>query len=262
MVILLFFAWVTPLLATSVAPPPKVAGEAVIVVDVESGKILYERSSRARRAVASTQKLLTALIVASSKSLHGPVVIERQDTLPPPTKLYLREGEVYSRGELLKAMLVRSPNDVASALARDHSGSEEDFAEVMTDVARYLGAEDSNFKNASGLPSADQYSTARDMAIIARAAYTNPVIRATIRLPHLDFVKNSGQRVKLSNTNRVLQNYEKCTGMKTGYTSSAGNCLIASAEGKNGAVIAVILGSSRPKIWEDMESLLRWAQGR
>jgi D-alanyl-D-alanine carboxypeptidase (penicillin-binding protein 5/6) len=237
-----------------------VAGDSVIVINAESGKVLHERSSRTRRPVASTHKLLTALIVASSADLQGEVSIEKEDTLPPPTKLYLKEGERYSRADLLKAMLIRSPNDAAAALARDHAGSESHFARLMNSVAEYLGAEDSNFLNASGLPAPDQYSTARDIAIIARAAYANPIVRSAIRTPRWDFIKNSGEKVSLGNTNRVLANYENCTGMKTGYTAAAGNCLVASAEGPQGTIIAVILGSSRQNIWKDMEKLLRWAQ--
>lgn len=239
---------------------PDIHGASYIVVHAESGKILSERNSRARRAVASTQKLLTALITVESGDLWKPVRIPREAAEVAPTKLYLKIGEVYSRYSLLKSLLVRSPNDAAAALAYSISGDEERFGDLMTQMARALGANDSRFRNASGLPHEDQHSTARDMAIIARAAYLNPTVRKIVRMRTTTFKKNDGGVVELTNTNRVLRTYTKCTGMKTGYTKAAGNCLVASAEGDSGTIIAVILGSNRGRISSDMVRLLSWGE--
>lgn len=238
--------------------PPTVRGAAYIVVDADTGRVLLEKNSTSPRPVASTQKLLTALLISSDHDLENKVKISKQDTVASPTKLYLKEGEVYPRHLLLKAMLMRSYNDVASALARDFAGSESAFASKMNEIASYLGAKNSNFKNASGLPASGQYSTARDIAIIARAAYFDPVINSIVKTPKWDFKRPTGSTVSVKNTNRLLGNYRFCTGMKTGYTSAAGNCLVATAESPEGRFIAVILGSSRPAIWEDMEKVLRW----
>lgn len=260
-ILTLYFSTLTLTFSSSSAlssPVPSVRGEAYIVVDADSGKVLLEKNSTAPRPVASTQKLLTALMIASSRDLDNPVRISRDDTSVSPTKLYLKEGEEYSRYDLLKAMLMRSYNDAASALARDFSGSESAFARKMNEIASYLGASNSNFKNASGLPAPDQHSTARDIAIIARAAYFDPVVNGIVKTPLWNFKRASGESVQVKNTNRLLKSYQFCTGMKTGYTSAAGNCLVAAAESPSGRFIAVILGSSRPAIWEDMESLLRW----
>lgn len=256
---ILMLLWPPP--TRSAPPPPSLKGEAYIVVCADTGKVLLEKNSTTPRPVASTQKLLTALLVASDPDLDGPVKISKQDTTAAPTKLYLKEGEVYPRHSLLKAMLMRSYNDAAAALARDFSGSEELFAKKMNEVAEYLGAQNSNFKNASGLPSPGQHSTARDIAIIARAAYFDPVISKIVRTPSWNFRKMSGENVLVKNTNRLLGSYQFCTGMKTGYTAAAGNCLVATSESPAGRFIAVILGSSRPAIWEDMEKILRWASG-
>ncbi len=239
---------------------PAVSGAAYIVIHAESGKVLSEKNSRERRAVASTQKLLTALIAAESGDLWKPVRILPEAAAAAPTKLYLKSGEVYSRYSLLKSLLVRSPNDAAAALAHSISGDEESFGRLMTRMARALGAGDSTFRNASGLPAEGQYSTARDMAIIARAAYLNPTVRKIVGMRRTTFRKNDGGVVELTNTNRVLQTYTKCTGMKTGYTKAAGNCLVASAEGDSGTTIAVILGSSRGRISSDMVKLLSWGE--
>lgn len=240
------------------APPSNIRGEAYIVVDIDTGKVLLEKNSTATRPVASTQKLLTALLIASDPNINRPVKITKQDTTVAPSKLYIKEGEIYSRHLLLKAMLMRSYNDVAYALARDFAGSEVAFASKMNEIATYLGAKNSSFKNASGLPSEGQYSTARDIAIIARTAYLDPIINAIVKTPSWNFEKNTGERVPVKNTNRLLGGYRFCTGMKTGYTAAAGNCLVAASESPKGRHIAVILGSSRPAIWEDMEKVLKW----
>jgi len=239
---------------------PSVQGAAYIVVHAESGEVLLEKNSRERRPVASTQKLLTALITAENGELWRPVTIPDEAAQAAPTKLYLKSGEVYSRYSLLKSLLVRSPNDAAAALAYSISGSEERFGGLMTKMARALGARDSAFQNASGLPAEGQYSTARDMAIIARAAYANPVVKKIVGMKSTTFQKNSGEIVELTNTNRVLQTYTKCTGMKTGYTKAAGNCLVASSESDSGTIIAVILGSQRGQISSDMVRLLTWGE--
>lgn len=246
--------------AEGLAGVPEVHGAAYIVVHAESGKVLAERNSRERRAVASTQKLLTALIAAESGDLWKPVRIPQEAAEVAPTKLYLKSGEVYSRYSLLKSLLVRSPNDAAAALAHSISGDEDSFGDLMTRMARAIGAKDSNFRNASGLPAEGQHSTARDMAIIARTAYLNPTVRKIVGMRKTTFRKNDGGVVELTNTNRVLQTYTKCTGMKTGYTKAAGNCLVASAEGESGTIIAVILGSNRGRISSDMVKLLSWGE--
>lgn len=240
------------------APAPEVYGASAIVVDVQTGRVLYNKNSRERRAVASTQKLLTALLVAENGDLDAPVTIKAEDTTAPPTKLYLKAGHVYSRRELLQALLLRSANDVARALARDHAGSVEIFAEKMNRRARAMGAVSSNFINPNGLPADGQYSTARDMAIIARNAYANPVIRQMVSTQRAEFHFADGRVREMINTNRVLHAAPFCNGMKTGYTDAAGHCLVASGHANGKDVITVILGSNKAKVWNDSRKLLEW----
>src|SRR5207237_1654743 len=130
------------------------------------------------RAAASTQKLLTALIIAERGYLDQPVTVQLVDTLAEPVKLNIKPGETYQRIDLLRALLVKSPNDVARCLARDYAGSVDAFAEKMNAKAQQLGAIHSHFLNPNGLPIPGQYSTARDLATIARAAYANPMTRS------------------------------------------------------------------------------------
>lgn len=241
---------------------PRTRAAAVLVQDARSGEILYEKNADARRAAASTQKLLTALIVAEDGLLDRTVVVQPVDTQAEPVRLNIKPGETYRRIELLRALLVKSPNDVARCLARDNAGSIELFAEKMNAKARSLGAIHSNFVNPNGLPIPDQYSTARDLAIIARAAYANDTIRSIVCLPKLTFRYASGRTRELTNTNKVLKQLPYCNGMKTGYTEAAGHCLIASGNIPGRDVIVVVLGDSSAGVWRDASALLSWGLRR
>jgi D-alanyl-D-alanine carboxypeptidase (penicillin-binding protein 5/6) len=239
--------------------PPPVQARSVLVFNPRTGRILYERNADERRPVASTQKLLTGLIVAESGTLSLPVQVASVDTLCEPTKLYFKPGEIYTRRELLTALLVHSCNDVARCLARDNAGSVDAFADRMNQRAASLGARDSHFVNPNGLPSPGdpQWSTARDMARIARAAYFNPIIRQVVSMRRMAFRFNDGRVAEFDNTNKVLRRYELCTGMKTGYTEAAGRNLISSASNGDRSVIVVCLGDTRA-IWNDSQALLAW----
>jgi D-alanyl-D-alanine carboxypeptidase (penicillin-binding protein 5/6) len=237
---------------------PKTTAASVIVVDANTGKTLYEKNPDQFRAPASTQKLLTALIVAESGFLDRQVTVQPTDTMAEPVKLNIKAGDTYQRIDLLRALLVKSPNDVARCLARDNAGSIETFAEVMNRRAQQLGAVHSHFVNPNGLPVPGQYSTARDLALVARAAYANPTIRSIVCLPQLVFRFANGRTRELENTNKLLRRLPYCNGMKTGYTDSAGKCLIASGTRPGRDVIVVVLGDTSSRVWRDASALLSW----
>ncbi len=247
---------VAPGPVSKVAPSTRAAS--VMVIDARTGEIFYEKNADAPRAAASTQKLLTALIVAERGFLDRPVVVEAVDTFAEPVKLNIKPGETYQRIDLLRALLVKSPNDVARCLARDNAGSVEAFAEVMNERARQLGATNSHFLNPNGLPVPGQYSTARDLSIIARAAYANPTIRSITCLRTLVFRFANGRTRELENTNQVLKRLPYCNGLKTGYTEAAGHCLIASGARPGRDIIVVVLGDSKAGVWQDASALLSW----
>jgi D-alanyl-D-alanine carboxypeptidase (penicillin-binding protein 5/6) len=202
--------------------------------------------------------LLTALIIAETGYLDRLVRVEQIDTLAEPVKLNIRPGDFYQRIDLLRALLVKSPNDVARCLARDNAGSLEAFADKMNAKAQMLGATHSHFINPNCLPMPGQYSTARDLAIIARAAYGNPTIRSIVCLPQLVFRYANGRTRELENTNKVLKRLPFCNGMKTGYTEAAGHCLIASGSRPGRDIIVVVLGDTKSGVWTDAASLLSW----
>jgi D-alanyl-D-alanine carboxypeptidase (penicillin-binding protein 5/6) len=238
---------------------PKTSASSVIVINVSNGQVLYEKNPDQIRAPASTTKLLTGLIVAETGSLDRPVTVAQVDTFAEPVKLNIKPGDIYQRIDLLRALLVKSPNDVARCLARDNAGSIEAFAEKMNQRAAALGATHSHFVNPNGLPDARQYSTARDLSTIARVAYANPTIRSIVCLPQLVFRFANGRTRELENTNKLLRRLPYCNGMKTGYTEAAGKCLIASGSRPGKDIIVVVLGDSHNGVWRDAGALLAWA---
>jgi D-alanyl-D-alanine carboxypeptidase (penicillin-binding protein 5/6) len=242
------------------AKPPAVHAQSVIVIDASDGKVLYEKNADVERTIASTTKLLTALLIVESGNLDQEVTVEPIDTVCEPTKLYFKPGEHYDRRSLLFALLVHSCNDVARCLARDNAGSIFQFASKMDQRAHQLGALNSEFANPNGLPSPgeEQHSTARDLSRIARVAYANPLIRQIVDTKTLVFQYADGRTREFTNTNKVLGRYPLCNGMKTGYTDAAGHCLVSSAANGNRTVISVCLGDNQ-SIWNDSQRLLMWA---
>ena len=248
--------------AIPTSAPPPIAAESAIVIDVVSGRVLYAKNADAPRAVASTQKIVTALCVLDAGNIDKPVIIEPSDEACEPTRLDMKPGDNYPRRELLKILMVKSANDVARALARDVGGSQEGFAALMNQKAAALGMRNSNFINPNGLPMAGQYSTARDMAIAARAAYRSPLIRSFTATKSMTFLFNDGRTRFVENTNKLLKTVPYCDGLKTGTTNAAGRCLVASGSLNGRSIITVVLKSTTPHVWKDSSNLLAWALER
>jgi D-alanyl-D-alanine carboxypeptidase (penicillin-binding protein 5/6) len=229
----------------------------VLVLDARTGQVLYEKNADEHRPAASTQKLLTGLIVAESGNLSAPVTVDVSDTWAEPVKLNIQPGETYRRYDLLNVMLVHSMNDVARCLARDNAGSVEAFADKMNKKAAELGMTESHFVNPNGLPIPDQYSTARDMSKVAFAVYHNTLLRSIICQKQVTFTYADGRQRTFDTTNHVLLTYPLCNGMKTGYTDAAGHCLISSASNGSRDIISVVLGDNG-YVWRDSYNLLAW----
>lgn len=241
--------------------PPTVTSPSAILVSVDSGEVLFTRNADERRPVASLQKLLTALLIVEAGNLNRSLTVDRSDTLIAPTRIGFRAGDQYSRHDLLRVIIVRSANDAAHSLARDHSGSEAAFARAMTERARRLGMINSRFGNASGLPDPSQYSTARDMArlglYIMRTPHCQP-IREAMAMQSYTFRFNNGETRTLTNTNRLLRQMPGCNGMKTGFTNASGSCLMSSATRDGKTVMAIVLGARGEQRWRDSRNLLEW----
>lgn len=240
-------------------PKPSVYGRYAAVLDGKTMQFFYKKSAHSKTPVASTQKLVTALVVCSGGDLDQIVTVPEDVLRVEPTIVGVKPGETYTRRQLLTSLLVKSGNDIAATLAIDNAGSIEAFAEKMNTYARYIGMNQSNFVNPHGLPATGQYSTARDIALAAFEAYQNPDIRAMVKMKTYEFVFNSGETRTLYNTNKVLSSFEGCNGMKTGFTYAAGNCLVSSASVNGVDRISVVIKSARPQVSEDSKKLLEWS---
>jgi D-alanyl-D-alanine carboxypeptidase (penicillin-binding protein 5/6) len=243
-------------------PIPQISAGRCIVIDPETDDILFEKSPDAKGAIASTTKIMTALLVVEAGDLDSIVTIELADTQCAPVRIGLKVGEKYTRRQLLTAMMVKSSNDIAQALARDNAGSVAAFASKMNERAKALGLQNTFFVNPHGLPSTtdeNPYSTARDLAVIAKTADLQPEIRKIVKLQSYKFVRPDGKSIELSNTNRVLRSASYCDGMKTGYTDAAGYCLVATGSRNGRRRIVVVLNDSSTGVWKDAEALLDWA---
>lgn len=243
-------------------PIPQISAGRCIVIDPENDDVLFEKNPDDRGAIASTTKIMTGLLIVEAGDLDKIVTIELSDTQCAPVRIGLKVGETYTRRQLLTAMLVKSSNDIAQALARDNAGSVAAFATKMDERAKALGLQNTHFVNPHGLPSLtddDPYSTPRDLAMIAKAADKLPDIRKIVKLESYKFVKPDGKSIELANTNRVLRSTSYCDGMKTGYTEAAGYCLVATGERNGRRRIVVVLNDTSTSVWKDAEALLDWA---
>lgn len=243
-------------------PVPQISADRVIIIDPATDEVLFDKNADKRGAIASTTKLLTALLVVETGNLDQIITVEQSDTQCAPVRLGIKAGDQYTRRQLLTAVLVKSSNDIAQALARDNAGSVEAFVAKMNAKCAELGLKNSHYVNPHGLPSTtgdDPYSTARELSVIAKACDQKPEIREIVKLQSYKFTFPNGRVTELANTNRVLRTASYCDGMKTGYTDAAGYCLVASGERNGKRRIVVVLNDTEGGVWRDAQSLLDWA---
>jgi D-alanyl-D-alanine carboxypeptidase (penicillin-binding protein 5/6) len=249
---------VNPPVAMAVTTIPITAVSAVLM-DSSSGQLLYTKNLNARRAPASTTKILTALVVAENMDLDAIVVIPASIEGIEPSKINLRGGERFRVRDLLKATLINSANDAAETLAIAAGGSLQGFATMMNRKAGALGCRDSHFVRASGLPAGGHYSTAYDMALIMRAAQKNTFLFETMRIKTTAITSLDGRRIYLKNHNKMLlRGYNEVIG-KTGWTRNARHCFVGQMKLFNRRVFISMLGSHA--LWRDLRTILRYQFG-
>ncbi len=233
------------------------AAKGAIVVDALSGKPLYQKNCDSRFYPASTTKIMTGLLVIEAGHLDATVEITAEDAKVGESSLNIHAGETFTRRQMLYGLLLKSANDVAAALGRDNCGSIEAFALKMTERARELGCTNTQFTNPHGLHNAAHFTTPRDLAIITRAAMNQPMFRQIVGTKQARWEAPSGQRV-LTNHNRLLDRFQGCNGVKTGYTIPAQQVLASSAYRSGREAIAVVMHTDKPGIWEDSAKLLEF----
>src|SRR3981189_108168 len=235
-----------------------VVAQSAAVVDSYSGDFLFAKNENAKQYPASSTKILTALIVIESGDLDHLVAVDLADTKVEPSNLELKPGEQYTRRQLLYGLMLKSANDVAMALARDNAGSVDAFAEKMNRRAAELGATNSHFVNPNGMHDPNHYTTAHDLALIARAAMEQPFFRQVVSTIYYTWKSPAGTIYQLRNHNRLLRHFAGCNGLKTGYTRAAQQVLVSSALRDGHEVISVVLHTDKPGIWDDSKALLSY----
>jgi D-alanyl-D-alanine carboxypeptidase len=237
-------AALAPVTARAQSPAPTtVNATSYVVVDVDSGVLLASREPDRQLAVASLQKLLTAIVVMERAKLTDVVVISRAASRANADHIIWPEGKTFTVEELLYGLILESSNGAAVALAEHVAGSATAFAGLMNAKAASLGAKRSHFMNPSGLDAAGQFSTTRDMAIIAQTFMRDETLARIARTFTHEIPWPNGSVTTLHTINRFLVRYPGAIGLKTGYTSAAGNSLAAAAR-RNGRTVLVVLARS------------------
>ena len=226
-----------------------ISAECAILIDGETGRVLYEKQAEEKSLIASTTKIMTALVICEQTNVLDRVKIPKEAVGIEGSSMYLKEGEVLTVQELLYGLMLQSGNDAALALAIYCGGTVEGFTELMNDKAHRLGMTQSHFTNPNGLDSPGNYSTARDMAILTAYAMQNPIFAQTVSTKTITI----GERC-LRNHNKLLWQLEGANGVKTGYTKAAGRILISSVTRMGRQLIAVTFNA--PDDWQDHKTLI------
>ena len=226
-----------------------VSAEKAYALDVVSGRVLFEKDGDSRSLIASTTKIMTALVICEQCNVLDRMRIPKEAVGIEGSSMYLKEGEVLTLQELLYGLMLSSGNDAAVALAIYCGGTVEGFAELMNDKARVLGLTGTHFENPNGLDSPGHYSTARDLAVLAAYAMENPIFYKTVSAKNVKV----GERY-LTNHNKLLWRLEGADGVKTGFTKAAGRILVSSATREGRRLIAVTINA--PDDWNDHTALL------
>ena len=224
---------------------PAVKAESAILTDAVNGQILYGKNAHLRRPMASTTKIMTAIIVIENCGMDDIVTASESASKAPFTSLHLKPGEQVKVRDMLAALLIRSANDAALALAEHVGGSEAGFAQMMNDKARQIGATDTHFVNPNGLYAPGHYSTVYDLALIARYALRLPILNelAAARSKTIERSLNK-KDVVVWTRSKFLKNYQGADGVKSGYTKQAGYCFVGSATRDGWRLVSVVLKST------------------
>lgn len=245
-------------ISVSAVESSDISAKSAVVINAQTGEVVFEKNAHEKRSMASTTKIMTALIAAQSGRIYQSVKITQQMCGAEGTSIGLKPDYEITLYNLICGMLLESGNDAANAVAIYLAGSTEKFAEMMNEKAKEIGMTQTNFVTASGLDDKNHYSTAYDMALLGAYAVKNPIIKSicSSKSKQIDFQKPD-ITVTYTNHNRLLDLYEGAYGIKTGFTKKSGRCLVSAACRNNIDLIAVTLNA--PDDWNDHKKILDYA---
>lgn len=236
---------------------PQISAASYLLMDAHTGQVLLEHNGREKRPPASTTKILTGITAIDLANLDELVIVSFNADRVGDASIYLSAGEVFDLKSLLLGALIKSGNDATVAIAEQVAGDEQLFMDLANRKARILGGVNTKFFNPHGLPHDQHLTTAYDLGIITRYAMQNPVFAAMVKTKETAISSlNSGRKVYLTNTNKLLWSNEEIIGVKTGTTNKAGKCLVSAAQRNGRLLIAVVLKSNDR--YGDAEKLLNW----
>lgn len=237
---------------------PKITSSAAILMEQDTKRVLYGKNARNKVKIASTTKILTAIVAIENKSLDEKVIISKKAAGTGGSTVGLKSGNEVSLKSLMYGMLLKSGNDCAVSIAEHVGGSVENFVKMMNKKAYEIGAKDTHCTNPHGLDTEDNYSTAYDLALITCYAKTNETLSKILGTESITMPFGTSPKY-LANTNRLLFTYEYCDGGKTGFTNIANRCLVATAKKDDLKVVAVVLGANTTDIrFNETKDLLKY----
>ncbi len=250
--------------STEAYAEPKVRANGAVLIDGGNGRVLWGKNEEEPLAMASTTKIMTAIVALEMGNLYDVITVSKNAAKAAEVNIDLKAGEEYYLEDLLYALMLKSANDVAVAIAEHIGGSVEGFADIMNSKAFDIGAYNTEFVTPNGLDSGNHHSTAKDMALIAAYAIKNENFLHIINTKSYGFNSVDGKRhFDLMNTNRLLNEYNGAIGVKTGFTNKAGHCFVGAAKRDEITLVSTVLASGWGNIgkeakWTDTKSILNF----
>lgn len=258
----LFFCFILLFNIAVLAEEPKVNAISAVIVDGDTGRILWGKNENKPMAMASTTKIMTALVALENSDIKKETTVSKNATLASPVKMHLAVGEKMTIEQLLYAMMLQSYNDSAVAVAEAVGGSVEKFCTMMNEKAKEIGCSDTVFETPNGLDKGNHHSTAEDMSKIGVYALKNQNLMKIMNTREYTF-KSSKTTYSFVNKDRLLSEYEGAIGMKTGFTGKAGHCFVGAANRGDITLVSVVLASGwgtagKSRKWIDTKALLNY----
>ena len=241
---------------------PQVNALSAVLIDGDTGRILWGKDENEPMAMASTTKIMTAIVTLENADISQKITVSKNATLAPPDKMHLVSGEELTIEQLLYALLMQSSNDAAVAIAESVGGSVENFCAMMNNKAKELGCKDTEFVTPNGLDKGNHHSTAYDMALIGAYAIKNREFMRISNTKNISF-SSSKKSYSIVNKNQLLNTYNGAIGIKTGFTGKAGHCFVGAAKRDDVTLVSVVLASGwgtagKAKKWQDTVKILNY----